>query len=145
MQKLFINGVETQLEAEDSIPLLWALRENAGLTGTKYGCLKGLCGACTIHVNGIPTRSCQITLKEAAGSKITTIEGVPADHKIIKSWIENDVPQCGFCQPGQIMCALPLLKKSLTEDEIDSSMSGNLCRCGTYPRIKKAIKQAATT
>jgi isoquinoline 1-oxidoreductase alpha subunit len=129
------------------MPLLWAIRDLAGLTGTKFGCGITECGACTVHFNGEPVRSCSVPVAAAANQKITTIEGLSVDnsHPIQKAWIEEQVPQCGYCQSGQIMAAAALLKRNNdpTEKDIDSAMQGYLCRCGTYPRIRKAIKTAA--
>jgi isoquinoline 1-oxidoreductase subunit alpha len=146
--QLDINGTATQVDAADDTPLLWALRDYLGLTGTKFGCGMALCGACTVHVEGQAVRSCVTPISAIAGKKITTIEGVGAT-KIGKAvqdaWLAIDVPQCGYCQTGQIMSATALLSSNAkpTDADIDSSMSGNICRCGTYPRIRAAIKQAA--
>lgn len=143
-----VNGEERQYDGDPDMPLLWYLRDELGLTGTKFGCGEALCGACTIHVDGTATRSCQTTIGDAEGASITTIEGLSADgdHPLQVAWRELNVPQCGYCQSGQIMQAASLLKDSPqpTDEEIDSAMSGNICRCGTYPRIRAAIKQAAT-
>ena len=129
------------------MPLLWAIRENLALTGTKYGCGAALCGACTVHVDGQPVRSCTTPVSAVAGKKIITIEGLSAksDHPVQKAWIELDVPQCGFCQSGQIMAAAALLAKTPnpTDDDIDNAMAGNICRCGTYQRIRAGIHRAA--
>ena len=148
MEKLIINGREHQVEAEPDMPLLWVLRDLLALRGTKFGCGKGLCGACTIHLNGVPTRSCTLPLSAARGAKITTIEGlsVDASHPVQVAWADHNVPQCGYCQSGQIMSASALLANNpdTSDSEIDSAMSGNICRCGTYPRIRAAIKQAAS-
>ncbi len=146
--KLSINGKNQELKnVEPEMPLLWAIRDLAGLTGTKYGCGVSQCGACTIHLNGKAVRSCSIPISGAADAEITTIEGLSEDgsHPVQQAWIEEDVPQCGFCQTGQIMSAVDLLEKNPTpsDDEIKTAMKGNLCRCGTYPRICKAIKNAA--
>ena len=145
---LNINKKSLVIEAEPDTPLLWVIRDYAGLKGTKFGCGLGLCGACTVHLDGQPSRSCQTpvsTLKPS--SKITTIEGISAniDHIVQKAWIEEQVPQCGYCQSGQIMSAVALLKANPhpSDEEIDTYMSGNLCRCGTYNRIRKAIHRAA--
>ena len=142
-----LNGNETTLDADPATPLLWAIRDEAGLTGTKFGCGVALCGACTVHVNGKPVRSCVTPLSGAAGADITTIEGLSTDrsHPVQQAWLEEQVPQCGYCQSGQIMSAVALLsqKPKPTEADIDEAMSGVLCRCGTYPRIRKAIKRAA--
>ncbi|GAB1584702.1 MULTISPECIES: (2Fe-2S)-binding protein [Phyllobacteriaceae] len=143
-----VNGEERQYDGDPDMPLLWYLRDELGLTGTKFGCGEALCGACTIHVDGTAMRSCQTTIGDAEGASITTIEGLSADgdHPLQVAWRELNVPQCGYCQSGQIMQAASLLKDSPqpTDEEIDSAMSGNICRCGTYPRIRAAIKQAAT-
>jgi isoquinoline 1-oxidoreductase alpha subunit len=135
------------LDAQPDTPLLWALREHMKLTGTKYGCGAGLCGACTVHLDGKAIRSCQTPLSQAQGKKITTIEGLSADgnHPLQKAWVIEQVPQCGYCQSGQIMQAAELLatKRTPSRDEIVQHMDGNLCRCGTYPRIVRAIERAA--
>ncbi|YBV94501.1 (2Fe-2S)-binding protein (plasmid) [Phyllobacteriaceae bacterium JZ32] len=142
-----VNGEERQYDGDPDMPLLWYLRDELGMTGTKFGCGEALCGACTIHVDGTAMRSCQTTIGDAEGASITTIEGLSADgdHPLQVAWRELNVPQCGYCQSGQIMQAASLLKDSPqpTDEEIDSAMSGNICRCGTYPRIRAAIKQAA--
>lgn len=145
MIELTINGKTHKLDADPDMPLLWALRDLAGLTGTKYGCGVAQCGACTVHVDGVATRSCSIPLGSVAGSKITTIEGLGGDHPVQKAWTELQVPQCGYCQSGQIMSATALLAETPkpSDADIDAAMDGNLCRCGTYPRIKAAIKRAA--
>jgi isoquinoline 1-oxidoreductase subunit alpha len=144
---LVINNKSYQVEAEPQMPLLWAIRDLAGLTGTKYGCGISQCGACTVHLNGTPIRSCSMPVSSVANQKITTIEGLSDDnsHPVQKAWIEEQVPQCGYCQSGQIMAATALLKRnpSPTDKDIDSAMQGHICRCGTYPRIRKAIKKAA--
>jgi isoquinoline 1-oxidoreductase subunit alpha len=144
---LLINGKSYQVEAEPQMPLLWAIRDLAGLTGTKYGCGISQCGACTVHLNGTPIRSCSMPVSSVANQKITTIEGLSDDnsHPVQKAWIEEQVPQCGYCQSGQIMAATALLKRnpSPTDKDIDAAMQGHICRCGTYPRIRKAIKKAA--
>jgi isoquinoline 1-oxidoreductase alpha subunit len=144
---LSINNKNYEIEADPSMPLLWAIRDLAGLTGTKFGCGIAQCGACTVYFNGNPVRSCNISVSTVANQKITTIEGLSADnnHPVQKAWIEEQVPQCGYCQSGQIMAAAALLKKNAnpTDKDIDIAMQGILCRCGTYPRIKKAIKTAA--
>lgn len=146
---LTINGKQQQVDADPSTPLLWVLRDNLNLVGTKYGCGMALCGACTIHVDGEATRSCVLPVSVVGNKKITTIEGLSekADHAVQKAWLEHDVPQCGYCQAGQIMTAAALLKKNNnpSDDDIDAAMSGNICRCGTYSRIKAAIKTAAKT
>jgi len=144
---LTINNEAHQVEASPETPLLWVLRDDLNLTGTKFGCGKAQCGACTVHLNGNAVRSCSLPVSAAAKGKITTIEGLPKDasHPLQQAWIELDVPQCGYCQVGQIMSASALLakKSNPTDADIDSAMSGNLCRCGTYTRIRKAIKLAA--
>jgi isoquinoline 1-oxidoreductase alpha subunit len=144
---LSINGKNYTVEADPKMPLLWAIRELAGLHGTKYGCGMAQCGACTVHVNGNPVRSCTLPVSSAAKQKITTIEGLSPDttHAVQKAWLAEQVPQCGYCQSGQIMSAAALLKKTPnpTDADIDAAMQGNICRCGTYPRIRKAIKAAA--
>lgn len=144
---LNINGKTYKIEADANMPLLWAIRELANLTGTKYGCGMALCGACTVHFNGSPVRSCSMPVSAAVNQKITTIEGISPDstHPVQKAWIEEQVPQCGYCQSGQIMSAAALLKKNPnpTDEDITTAMQGNICRCGTYPRIRKAIKSAA--
>jgi isoquinoline 1-oxidoreductase alpha subunit len=142
-----LNGKPVTSQAEDDTPLLWVIRDELGFTGTKFGCGAGLCGACTVHLEGQPVRSCQLPLSGIAGKKISTIESLSADnsHPLQKAWIEHDVPQCGYCQSGQLMSAAALLasNKNPTDADIDTAMSGNICRCGTYPRIKAAIKDAA--
>jgi isoquinoline 1-oxidoreductase beta subunit len=145
MISLEVNGKKYEVEASPDVPLLWVIREHLGLTGTKYGCGKSLCGACTVHIDGKAERSCQIPVKDAQGKRITTVEGIPEDHPIKKAWNAVDVPQCGYCQPGQIMDAVALLEKNPnpTDADIDGAMSGNLCRCGTYQRIRQAIHLAA--
>ncbi|WP_425435984.1 (2Fe-2S)-binding protein [Niveispirillum lacus] len=145
MIELTINGKVHRLDADPDMPLLWAIRDILGLTGTKYGCGVAQCGACTVHVDGVATRSCVIPLQSAAGSTVTTIEALGGTHALQKAWEALQVPQCGYCQSGQIMSAAALLKETPkpTDAEIDAAMDGNLCRCGTYPRIKAAIKRAA--
>lgn len=142
-----INGQALSLDADPDMPLLWAIRDLAGMTGTKYGCGKALCGACTVHVDGEPVLSCVYPVSAAAGKAVTTIEGLSADgnHPVQVAWRELNVPQCGYCQPGQIMAAVALLDKNPTptDEDIDKAMSGNLCRCGTYTRIRAAIHKAA--
>src|SRR3954451_10442795 len=146
MAKLNINGKVRDLQVEADTPLLWAIREQAGLTGTKYGCGIAACGACTVHLDGQPVRSCSYPASAAVGKKITTIEGLSPDstHKVQKAWVALDVPQCGYCQSGQIMAAVSLLERSPrpSDREIDDAMS-NICRCGTYQRIRAAIHLAA--
>ena len=148
MARLNINGKVRDVKAEADMPLLWAIREIVGLTGTKYGCGVAQCGACSVHINGEVQRSCSIRLGDVKPSdKIVTIEGLSAtsSHPVQRAWLEVDVPQCGYCQSGQIMAAVALLKQNPkpTDADIDSAMSGNICRCGTYPRIRKAIHRAA--
>jgi isoquinoline 1-oxidoreductase alpha subunit len=148
MQKLTINGKTVEVDVEADTPLLWVLRDTLGMTGTKYGCGMALCGACTVHLDGEPVRSCVTPVSAVTEQqKITTIEGLSADrsHPVQKAWIELDVPQCGYCQSGQIMSAAALLAKTPqpTDAEIDAAMAGNLCRCGTYQRIRAAIHKAA--
>jgi isoquinoline 1-oxidoreductase subunit alpha len=142
-----LNGKTQSIEADGDTPLLWVLRDHLGLTGTKYGCGAALCGACTVHIDGQPARSCVLPLKALAGKSVTTIEGVSQDrgHVVQQAWIELDVPQCGYCQSGQIMSAVALLRANPapTDAEIDDALSGNICRCGTYSRIRKAIHRAA--
>ncbi|MBY6188905.1 (2Fe-2S)-binding protein [Microbulbifer agarilyticus] len=144
--ELTINGKVHQVDVDDDTPLLWALRDELKMTGTKFGCGAGLCGACTIHINGNPARACLTPIAAAKGAKITTIEGLSdtGDHPLQQAWVKHNVPQCGYCQSGQLMSAAALLANNPTpsEKEIDSAMSGNLCRCGTYPRIKAAIQDA---
>jgi len=146
-QTLTVNGQAHAVDAAPETPLLWVLRDHLGMTGTKYGCGKALCGACTVHMNGTPIRSCAVPLSAVLGKSITTIEGLSADrsHPVQKAWIEIDVPQCGYCQSGQIMSAVALLgnKPNPTDADIDAAMAGNICRCGTYSRIRTAIHRAA--
>jgi len=145
--KLVINGKTVNYEGDNKTPLLWVLRDELNLTGTKFGCGIAQCGACTVHVDGVARRSCQLPVSAAQGKEITTIEGLSDDgsHPVQKAWKENAVPQCGYCQSGQMMQAASLLATNAmpSDREIDSAMSGNICRCGTYPRIKQAIKNAA--
>lgn len=147
MRIITVNGFTRVVDMPDDTPLLWVIRESLRMTGTKFGCGAGLCGACTVHLNGVAVRSCQISLEEAAGQQITTIEGLdPAgQHPVQRAWIAEQVPQCGYCQSGQIMQAASLLQQNPnpTDAEIATAMNGNLCRCATYVRIKKAIKRAA--
>ncbi len=142
-----VNGDSRQFDGDGDMPLLWYLRDHAGLVGTKYGCGAGLCGACTIHVDGVAVRSCLTTVKEASGKKITTIEGLSpdGDHPVQVAWRDANVPQCGFCQAGQIMNAAALLdaEKSPSDERITEAMSGNICRCGCYQRIHAAVRTAA--
>ena len=144
---LQINGQTVSVEADPKMPLLWVIRDLVHLTGTKYGCGIAQCGACTVHLNGNPVRSCSIPVSSAAAQKITTIEGLSTDnsHPVQQAWLDEQVPQCGYCQSGQIMAAAALLKKNPnpSDKDIDTAMQGYLCRCGTYPRIRKAIKTAA--
>ncbi len=146
MISLNVNGKRVDIEVNPDTPLLWVIRDNLGLTGTKFGCGMALCGACTVHVNGQAVRSCVTPVSSVAGKEVTTIEGLAEDHPVKKAWIEEQVPQCGYCQPGQIMQAAALLQENPnpTEDDIINAMDGNLCRCGTYPYIKRAIRRAAT-
>lgn len=150
MITLNINGETHDLEVDPTTPLLWVIRERVGLNGTKFGCGIAQCGACMVHLNGSPIRSCVTPVQAAAGQQITTIEGVAGDaglHPVQQAWIDEQVPQCGYCQSGQVMSAVALLNSNPapTDDEIDSAMSGNICRCGTYPRIRRGIKRAART
>ncbi|MDX2048713.1 MAG: (2Fe-2S)-binding protein, partial [Chitinophagaceae bacterium] len=144
---LNINGKTYKVEADPKMPLLWAIRELANLTGTKYGCGMAQCGACTVHLNGNPVRSCSIPISSVAKQTITTIEGLSTDnsHPVQQAWIAEQVPQCGYCQSGQIMAAVALLKRTPnpTDADIDAAMNGHICRCGTYIRIRKAIKTAS--
>lgn len=146
MITLDVNGKKYEVSASSDTPLLWVLREDLQLIGTKFGCGEGLCGACTVHVEGEATRSCVTTVGEVEGSRIVTVEGLPDDHPVKRAWLDAEVSQCGYCQPGQIMEAAALLRDNPipTDSDIDDAMSGNLCRCGTYPRIRKAIHMAAT-
>jgi len=149
MPTLNINGKDTAVNADDSTPILWALRDTLGMTGTKFGCGQALCGACTVHLNGAPVRSCVTPISAAVGQKITTIEAIAADDKVGKAvhaaWVKHDVAQCGYCQSGQIMMELggsnPFIV--LADADIDAAMAGNVCRCGTYVRIRAAIHDAA--
>ncbi|WP_119678721.1 (2Fe-2S)-binding protein [Indioceanicola profundi] len=145
MIRLTVNGEAREIDADPDMPLLWAIRDMLGLTGTKYGCGVAQCGACTVHLDGQPIRSCITPVAAAEGATVTTIEGLGGDHPLQKAWIEAQVPQCGYCQSGQIMSAAALLTETPkpTDAEIDTAMEGNLCRCGTYPRIRSAIKRAA--
>jgi isoquinoline 1-oxidoreductase alpha subunit len=145
--KLNVNGTEREVDAPADMPLLWVLRDLMGLTGTKFGCGIAQCGACTVHIDGAPLRSCITPVSAVAGKKITTIEGLSADgqHPVQQAWAELDVVQCGYCQSGQIMSAVALLAKipTPTDTDIDQALSGNICRCGTYPRIRAAVHRAA--
>jgi len=145
--KLIINEKEHTVDVEPQMPLLWVIRDFANLTGTKFGCGMSQCGACTVHLDGKPIRSCTFPVVVVQKQKITTIEGIAMDnsHPVQKAWIEEQVPQCGYCQSGQIMSAIALLEKNQhpTDEDIDTAMAGNLCRCGTYRRVRKAIKKAA--
>ena len=148
MATLVINGKSINVNADPSTPLLWVIRDSLGMTGTKFGCGAQLCGACTVHLDGKPVRSCGTPLSAAMGKKVTTIEGVSASaagKKVQAAWASLDVPQCGYCQSGQIMSATALLteKPNPTDADIDGAMAGNICRCGTYPRIRAAIHKAA--
>jgi isoquinoline 1-oxidoreductase subunit alpha len=148
MITLNVNGKSSDLDIPDDMPLLWTLRDVLSMTGTKFGCGQGLCGACTIHIDGQPTRSCTTPASAAVGKRITTIEAIgntSAGKKVQAAWLALDVPQCGYCQSGQIMSATALLAANATPSDlaIDSAMAGNICRCGTYPRIRAAIKKAA--
>jgi isoquinoline 1-oxidoreductase alpha subunit len=147
MANLLINGKTYEVDAEPDMPLLWAIRENVGLTGTKYGCGIALCGACTVHVDGQQVRSCSLPLSEAVGKKITTIEGLAANgvmHKVQQAWIDHDVPQCGYCQSGMIMAVAALLETipQPTDEDIDLAVT-NICRCGTFQQVREAIQSAA--
>jgi len=145
--QLNINGATHEIDADPDMPLLWAVRDFVKLPGTKYGCGKALCGACTMHLDGQPIRSCSVPISAVGAAKITTIEGLSADasHPVQKAWIELDVVQCGYCQSGQLMAAAALIESnpSPSDADIDAAMNGNLCRCGTYPRIRAAVKRAA--
>ena len=147
--ELTINKRLMKVEADPQMPLLWVLRDLLQMTGTKYGCGAGLCGACTVHLDEQPVRACQLPVSAAVGKRITTIEGLSdkGEHSLQQAWVAENVPQCGYCQAGQIMSAAALLKDKPqpTDADIDLAMSGNLCRCGTYPRIRNAIKKAAGT
>jgi len=142
--KLKINGKEREVEADPEMPLMWVVRDLLGLTGTKFGCGEALCGACTVHLDGMPVRSCVTPVRRAVGAQVTTIEGL-SDHPLQRAWVELAVPQCGFCQAGQIMTAAALLAANPKPDDeaIDRALAGNLCRCGTYLRIRAAVRRAA--
>jgi len=149
MTKLSINGEERDIQMSGDTPLLWVLRDELQMTGTKFGCGAGLCGACTVHVNGVATRSCQTPDSSVAGANITTIEGIKPSpdtlHPVQQAWQDEAVPQCGYCQSGQIMSATALLAQNPapSDDDINDAMSGNICRCGSYPRVRRAIHRAA--
>ncbi len=147
MIRFTLNGQPQSVDAEPDTPLLWVLRDHLGLTGTKYGCGLGLCGACTVHVDGQPVRSCSLAVQALEGRSVTTVEGLSRDrsHAVQRAWIELDVPQCGYCQSGQIMSAVALLKANPapSDADIDAALSGNICRCGTYVRIRRAVHRAA--
>ena len=147
MTTLNVNGKDLQADVEQDTPLLWVLRDTLGLTGTKYGCGMALCGACTVHLDGQPIRSCVTPVSAVGAKRVTTIEGLSTDssHPVQRAWIELDVPQCGYCQSGQIMSAAALLARTPqpSDADIDAAMSGNICRCGTYQRIRAAIHRAA--
>ena len=150
MATLNINGKDVDVDADPSTPVLWALRDTLGMTGTKFGCGQALCGACTVHMNGTPIRSCVTPIAAVAGQKITTIEAIGSDRvgqAVQAAWVKHDVAQCGYCQSGQVMSATALLKtkRKPTDTDIDQAMAGNICRCGTYTRIRAAIKDAATS
>ena len=147
MANLTINGKSITVDVEDDIPLLWAIRENVGLTGTKYGCGIAQCGACTVHIDGVAMRSCGVQVSEAVGKQITTIEGLAKNgtqHAVQKAWVENDVPQCGYCQSGMIMAVAALIKEKPkpTDADIDAAIT-NICRCGTFQQVREAIHSAA--
>jgi len=147
--QLNVNGTTHELDIDPSTPILWVLRDHLNLVGTKYGCGIAQCGACTVHLNGVAVRSCQLPISAVGNNTLTTIEGLyeKGEHPVQKAWIEHDVPQCGYCQAGQIMSASALLEANPnpSEEEIESAMNGNLCRCGTYTRIKAAIKTASNS
>jgi isoquinoline 1-oxidoreductase alpha subunit len=148
MPQLHINGIDTHVDADPSTPILWALRDTLGLTGTKFGCGAALCGACTVHLNGTAVRSCVTPISAAQGKRLTTIEAIGADkvgRAVQDAWVAHDVAQCGYCQGGQVMSATALLKNNAkpSDADIDAAMAGNLCRCGTYVRVRSAIKAAA--
>jgi len=148
MVAITVNGARHQLDVEDDTPLLWVLREELGLSGTKYGCGISACGACTVHVNGEPVRSCSVPISRVAGADVTTIEGLSPDskHPVQQAWLAEDVPQCGYCQSGQIMAVAAFLKsnRNPTDAEIDANIT-NICRCGTYERLRRAVHRAAAS
>jgi len=146
MTQFVLNGDPVSLDIDPETPLLWAVRDHLHLMGSKFGCGQGLCGACTMHLDGEPVRSCVLPLTTVEGKQVTTIEGLGGDHPVQRAWMEIDVPQCGYCQSGQIMSAAALLAKNPqpTDDDINQAMVGNICRCGTYQRIRGAIHRAAT-
>jgi isoquinoline 1-oxidoreductase subunit alpha len=148
--QLSVNGENREVEAVPNTPLLWVLRDNLGLTGTKFGCGMALCGACTVHLDGTAVRSCSTPISTIGNKKVTTIEGLSSEeslHRVQQAWMDENVPQCGYCQAGQIMSAAALIEKnpSPSDSDIEAAMSGNICRCGTYERIRKAIKRASNT
>jgi len=148
--QLTINGEDRKVEAVPNTPLLWVLRDNLNLTGTKYGCGMAQCGSCTVHLDGTAVRSCSLPVSAIGNKKVTTIEGISSGeeiHPVQQAWMDENVPQCGYCQTGQIMSAVALLEKNPTpnDQDIETAMSGNICRCGTYERIRKAIKKASNT
>lgn len=147
MIEFFLNGKPVAVDVEPDTPLLWALRDSLQINGTKFGCGQGLCGACTVLVNGNPTRSCVLPVASIIGQQVTSIEGLQGVHAVQRAWLSENVSQCGYCQPGQIMSAVGLLQHNPnpTDEDILNAMAGNICRCGTYPRILKAIKVAAKT
>jgi aerobic-type carbon monoxide dehydrogenase small subunit (CoxS/CutS family) len=151
MIKFTVNGKPVRTDADPDTPLLWVLRDGLGLTGTKYGCGRAQCGACTVHVDGEAEFSCSVKVADVAGKRVATIEGLSASNAVVKAvksaWIDKDVVQCGYCQPGQVMAAVALLAKngSPSDAQIDEALDGNLCRCGTYPRIREAVRAAAAT
>ena len=142
---LFVNGQSVNVDVDGEMSLLWALRDKLDLVGTKFGCGGGFCGACTVHVDGVATRSCTLPVARAAGRRITTIEGLQGNHPVQQAWMDIDVPQCGYCQTGQMMTAAALLARTPnpSDEQIVTAMNGNLCRCGTYVRIRQAVRRAA--
>jgi isoquinoline 1-oxidoreductase alpha subunit len=151
MSRFHVNGEAVEFKGDPDTPLLWVLRDGLGLTGTKYGCGRAQCGACTVHVDGAAELSCSVKVGDVAGRRVDTIEGLPPSNAVVKAvksaWIDKDVVQCGYCQPGQVMAAVALLarNRSPSDAQIDEAMDGNLCRCGTYPRIREAVKAAAAS